>query len=119
MKKFIHQFPYKKERGQAIIMVAFGLIGLIAMVGLVIDTGILFIEYGKLKRGVDAAAIAAAQQFRSSSGGGALDPVTLIDAAKNYLQLNESGVDTANIVVHSCAEAVGTPGRPFCAIRIR
>lgn len=36
------------------------------MVGLVVDTGILLIEYGKLKRGVDAAAVAFLQQYRLS-----------------------------------------------------
>jgi len=111
MKKFAHRFLYKKERGQAIILVAFGLIGLIAMVGLVIDTGILFIEYGKLKRGVDAAAIAAAQEFRSVNGGTA-SLQAMKDAAKNYLQLNDADVDSANISVHSCSQPVGDPGRP-------
>jgi hypothetical protein len=111
MKKFAHRFLYKKERGQAIIMIAFGIIGLVSMVGLVIDTGILFIEYGKLKRGVDAAAIAAAQEFRAASGGVA-DPTAMRNAAINYLLLNDTNVDLANINVHSCAEAVGLPTRP-------
>jgi hypothetical protein len=106
MKTPVQKSIHKKERGQAIILVAFGLIGLVAMVGLVIDTGIMFIEYGKLKRGVDAAAIAAAQQYRSVSGGSTLDAIALVDAAKNYLQLNQSDVADADIVVHSCEDAV-------------
>lgn len=93
-----------KERGQAIILVAFGIIGLVAMVGLVIDTGILFIEYGKLKRGVDAASIAAAQQYRSVSGGSTLDQVALENAARNFIQLNQT--DAVTIEVHSCEDVV-------------
>ena len=57
------------------------------MVGLVVDTGILLIEYGKLKRGVDAAAVASAQQYRLS--GSVLDKTKLENAARNFLQLNQ------------------------------
>ncbi|MBK8823807.1 MAG: VWA domain-containing protein [Anaerolineales bacterium] len=97
-KKILH----KAERGQAIILVAFALIGLVAMVGLVVDTGILLIEYGKLKRGVDAAAVASAQQYRLS--GNVLDKTKLENAARNFLQLNQS-TDITNVTIHSCEDA--------------
>ncbi|HNJ15409.1 MAG TPA: pilus assembly protein TadG-related protein, partial [Anaerolineales bacterium] len=57
------------ERGQAIILIAFAFVGLIAMVGLMTDGGVLLIEYARLKRGIDAASVAAAQQFRKDFNG--------------------------------------------------
>ncbi len=100
------KFLKNSERGQAIIIVAFAIIGLIAMVGLVTDTGILLIEYGKLKRGVDAAAIAAAQQYRQPTSGTELDQAALENAAKNFLQLNQA-TDIVSVVVHSCESPSG------------
>lgn len=54
----------KSERGQAIILIALAAVGLIAMVGLMVDGGILLIEYGRLKRALDAASLSAALQYR-------------------------------------------------------
>jgi Flp pilus assembly protein TadG len=101
IKQRLQKILYKSERGQAIILVAFAIIGLVAMVGLVIDTGILLIEYGKLKRGVDAAAVSAAQQYRLS--GNVLDKPALENAAYNFLQLNQS-TDIVSVTVHSCED---------------
>lgn len=98
MKKRLQNFLNKSERGQAIILVAFAIVGLVAMVGLVTDTGILLIEYGKLKRGVDAAAVSAAQQYRLS--GNVLDTEALENAAYNFLQLNQSTDITSVTVLH-------------------
>ena len=104
-KQRLQKLIHKTERGQAIILIAFAIIGLVAMVGLVTDTGILLIEYGKLKRGVDAAAVAAAQQYRLQ--GNALDQAALENAAKNFLQLNQStDLVEDSVIVHSCASPV-------------
>ena len=96
IKQRFQKLLHKTERGQAIILVAFAIIGLVAMVGLVTDTGILLIEYGKLKRGVDAAAIAAAQQYRAN-----VASADLVNAAYNFLQLNQS-TNITSVTVHSC-----------------
>jgi len=100
-KQRLQKLIHKAERGQAVILIAFAIIGLVAMVGLVTDTGILLIEYGKLKRGVDAAAVAAAQQYRLR--GNVLDQAALENAAKNFLQLNQStDILEDSVIVHSC-----------------
>ena len=52
------------ERGQVIIIVAMAMIGLVAFVGLAIDTGLVFVGQGRLRRAVDAAALASASNFR-------------------------------------------------------
>jgi hypothetical protein len=107
IKQRLQKFFRKAERGQAIILIAFAIIGLVAMVGLVTDTGILLIEYGKLKRGVDAAAISAAQQYRLS--GTELDQEALENAAFQFLQLNQS-TNIIDVTIHSCEDT--GPDRP-------
>jgi Flp pilus assembly protein TadG len=94
MKKILR----KTERGQAIILIAFAVVGLVAMVGLMTDTGILLIEYGRLKRGIDAASIAAAQQFRKN-----YDPNDLENAARQFLTLNQS--DVFDVQIYACDTA--------------
>lgn len=83
------------ERGQAIIIIAFAFIGLVAIVGLMVDGGMLLIEYARLKRGIDAASIAAAQQFRRDFTASDLE-----NAARNFLILNQS--DVVNILIQTC-----------------
>lgn len=89
------QIIKNSERGQAIVLLALAMVGLIAIVGLMTDTGILLIEYAKLKRGIDSAAIAAAQQFRRGFTG-----ADLATAAQQFLILNNS--DASNINVYRC-----------------
>lgn len=91
MKRFIKN----AERGQAIVIVALAMVGLIGIVGLMTDGGMLLIEYGKLKRGIDSASIAAASQFRRNFSGS-----DLYNAASEFLILNQS--DAANIIVFRC-----------------
>lgn len=96
MKRFNKWFR-NTERGQAILIIAFAMVGLVAFVGLMTDGGVLLIEYGKLKRGIDAAAVAASQQFRRG-----FDGADLADAARNFLVLNES--DASEILIYRCKE---------------
>lgn len=87
--------PNKTESGQAIVLIALAMVGLIAMVGLMTDGGMMLIEYGKLKRAVDAASISASQQFRRGFSG-----ADLADAAATFLNLNQS--NASNIIVYRC-----------------
>lgn len=82
----------KLERGQAIILIALAAVGLIAMIGLVVDGGIMLIEYGRLKRAIDAASLSAALQYREG-----YTPLELQDAAEEFLNLNQ--LDVVNIQV--------------------
>lgn len=95
------KLPFKKlrsaDRGQAILIIALAMVGLVAFVGMMTDGGVLLIEYGKLKRGIDAAAIASAQQFRAGFQG-----ADLATAAQNFLILNESEAD--NIIIYRCKD---------------
>lgn len=99
LKKFIQN----TERGQAIVLLALAMIGLVAIVGLMTDTGILLIEYAKLKRGIDSAAIASAQQFRRGFTG-----ADLAKAAQQFLIFNNS--DASNITVYRCQDTLVSDG---------
>jgi Flp pilus assembly protein TadG len=113
MKQGIKNFIKKAEHGQAIILIAFAFVGLVAMVGLVTDTGIVLIEYGKLKRSVDAAAVGAAQQYRQASGTEDINAEALENAAINFLYLNQIN-NLSNITVHSCEDAVVADRPTLC-----
>jgi hypothetical protein len=83
------------ERGQALVLIAMALIGLLAFIGLMVDAGLLFIGVGHLRRAVDAAALAAAAQFREGR--------TMEDqaaAAREVIHLN--GVDPSELILQIC-----------------
>ena len=90
------------ERGQAIILIAFAIIGMIAIVGLMTDSGILLIEYARLKRGIDAASVAAALQFRRN-----FVATDLENAAEEFLRLNQSQV--TDVQIDTCITLPGDP----------
>lgn len=94
----------RSERGQAIVLIIFAFVGLVAMVGLVTDTGLVLIEYGKLKRSVDAAAIAAAQEYRPDPDTGDLNVTMMTNAAENMLRLNQTE-NVSEISVTTCEDA--------------
>src|ERR1700690_3887106 len=90
----------KSQRGQVLIIVVFAIVGLVAFTGLVVDTGLVFIGNGKLRRATDAAALAAAAQYRKDPY-----PPALSQAAKEFLVLNN--IAGADATVYVC-----NPGYP-------
>lgn len=93
--------PRRGERGQSLVLIAAGMIGLLAFVGLTVDAGILFIGMGHLRRAVDAAAIAAASQFRE---GRTFDE--LEKSARQVISLN--GVDPNKLELRACVDVSGS-----------
>lgn len=85
----------RAERGQAILVIAMAIFGLLVFIGLTVDAGILFIGIGHLRRAVDAAALAAAAQFRE---GRSYDEMQSI--AEQTVALN--GVNEATLLVITC-----------------
>jgi len=53
----------KKEKGQSLIIVAFGIITLVGFVGLAVDLGSSYVERIRIRRAADAAALAAAAEL--------------------------------------------------------
>jgi len=54
----------QKERGQSLIIIALAFVALLGFVGLVTDVGSLYVTYTQLKRAVDSAAVAAANNIK-------------------------------------------------------
>ncbi|MES0339086.1 MAG: hypothetical protein ABUK15_03425, partial [Anaerolineales bacterium] len=93
----------KLQRGQALLLIALAFIGLAAFIGLTVDSGILFIQIGHLRRAVDSASLAAANQFRE---GRTLAEIEA--AADEFINLNS--LNPANAVIFICDIADPTAG---------
>jgi Flp pilus assembly protein TadG len=104
-----NQSIHKKEKGQIIVILALVFIGLVAIVGLSIDMGYMYVSYSRLRRAVDGAALAATSQFRENYTITGLEAV-----AKQFLQLNDIGAvgtdpNTLSVFVETCDNAPGDP----------
>ncbi len=77
------------EGGQIIVLVAILMVGLVAVVGLVTDGGLVFSQRRDLQNAADAAALAGAMQIDENayraSGAVALDEGAARQAAEEYL----------------------------------
>lgn len=92
------------ERGQALVLIALAFVGLAAFIGLAVDAGILFINVGHLRRAVDAAALAAANQFRESR------TLPEMEAAADEL-VNLNSLNPADARIYICD--IITPNDPY------
>ncbi len=93
-----------QEKGQIILLVVFAIVGLIVVTGLVVDGGLFFIQAARLRRAVDAAAIATALQIREG-----YQPQDLIRAAEQFNRLNQD--DIFDIEVRLCDYSEYNPTR--------
>jgi Flp pilus assembly protein TadG len=93
MSKFLKK---KKDKGQVLVIMAISLFALLMFVGLAIDGTQLFLNYTRLKRAVDSAAVAAANDFRR---GVSLDQMKA--AAQEILDMQQV-TDDVNIQVYMC-----------------
>jgi len=88
----------REEGGQVIVLVAVLMAGLVAVVGLVTDGGLVFTQKRDLQNVADAAALAGAMQidqdaYRASGGASVmLDETAAYQAAVEYLRA-EGGLD--------------------------
>jgi len=101
----------RASKGQALILVAMAFIGLLAIAGLAVDLGRVFIARGMLIRAVDAAALGAATQFRE---GRTITEMTIM--ADQIMNLN--GVDPTHVIVEDCPHAL-TSGDPELCVEPR
>lgn len=82
------------QRGQAMVLLALAFVGLAAFTGLAVDSGILFIQIGHLRRAADAASLAAANQFREGRTTDQIDA-----AADEFINLNSLNPAEADIFI--------------------
>lgn len=92
------------RKGQALVIFAVALLALVVFIGLAIDAGSVYVSYGQLKRAVDAAAVAAANDFKRGTEGMTMaDRLALMTAAADeVLDLHNVDMTTVDLVVVVC-----------------
>lgn len=70
-------------RGQVLVIFAVALVALLFFVGLAVDAGVMYVAYGQLKRAIDSAAVASANNFKRGKTEGEMK-----EAAKETLRLH-------------------------------
>lgn len=93
-----------RQKGQALLLVALAFVGLAAFIGLAVDAGILLSHIGHLRRAVDAASLAAANQFREGR-----TPAELSTMALELIRLN--GLNPSTATAYICD--LNDPGSPY------
>ena len=90
----------RAERGQAVFIMVFVLVGLLAMLGLAIDGGTVFLERRRMQNAADAASLAGTRRLAEAICAGDTDDVVLDDAVLteiiNYAEAN--GVENTDVV---------------------
>lgn len=93
MKTLTKSFK-KSGKGQVLVMVALTLVALVAIIGLAIDMGYMYVSYARLRRAADAASLAGSGEFKRNYTRARLDA-----AARQVLFLNLNGPDTSDSAV--------------------
>jgi len=93
-----------RERGQAIVITAIAFMAILAFTGLVTDAGTLYLNYTRLKRALDAAAVAAANNIKDSSLPAAQRSANIREAARELLALNDIS-NIYSLETYTCDDA--------------
>jgi hypothetical protein len=103
----------KTEKGQVLILIAVGIVGLIAMVALAIDGGNAFADRRSAQNAADTAAYAAILAYLENDSDAAVEAVGLLRASQNRYSNDGTNVVTVTIdpdfASHGCT---GRNGRP-------
>ena len=102
-----------RERGQALVITAVAFMAMLAFAGLVTDAGSLYLNFTRLKRGLDSAAVAAANQIRDSSLPAAQRRALIQESAREMLALND--IDNIYSLETYLCEDAGIPAN-FAAV---
>jgi len=109
----LHLLPFLRprlrgrSRGQAMVLIALAFIGLASFIGLTVDAGILFIQIGHLRRAVDSASLAAANQFREGRSIAEIEA-----AADEFINLNSLNPATADVFICDINNPTATNPNP-------
>jgi hypothetical protein len=89
----------RRSAGQVLVVFAISLLALLFFIGLALDAGIVYVNYGQLKRAVDAGSVAAANNFKQGASN-----EEMYAAVLEVLKLQNVNVDPAalNLVVTTC-----------------
>ncbi|MEQ8672681.1 MAG: pilus assembly protein TadG-related protein [Aggregatilineales bacterium] len=100
VSKRLKRFLRKSQTGQSIVILALGMVGLLAIVGIAVDISILFVRFNTLRRAVDSASIAAAGQMRQDRSMGEVGL-----AARQFIEFHN--LDPRFVEVETCHTAQG------------
>lgn len=95
MRTLLRRLMRQGQIGQSVVILALGMVGLLAFVGITTDISVLFVRYSALRRAVDAASIAAAGQMRQDR---TIATVSL--TARQYIEFH--GINPRDVVVETC-----------------
>lgn len=101
LKTFLHR-PLANQQGQSIIIIAFAFLGLIAMLGLALDMGLVYIEQTRLKRAADAAALAGVVELPNEEQA-IIRAINYLDANGYTLRDATTGQPQVNVYIRGCA----------------
>jgi hypothetical protein len=99
--KNLLRVPVFDQKGQSIIIFVFAFLGLIAMLGLALDLGLVYIERTRIKRAVDAATLAAVVELPSEEKA-MLRAINYLDE-NGYRLRSDAGQPQVNIYIRGCA----------------
>ena len=94
-------FPGPDEKGQSIVIITFAFLGLIAMLGLALDLGLVYIEQTRIKRAVDAATLAGVSELPFEEGA-FIQAVNYLDE-NGYNLRDFAGQPQVNIYMRGCS----------------
>ena len=98
-----------RRKAQLLVIFAVGILAMLAFTGFAIDLAQYLVHRAHLRRAVDAAAMAAAGQFRSGYASVSEMKTSMERAAKETLALNGVQVSTMEIKTSVDKDAGGTP----------
>src|SRR5512146_1209316 len=93
------KFFQKRENGQILVIIAAAMLVLLVFIGLAIDGTMVYLNYTRLKRAVDAAAVAAANDFKRGN-----TVSQMSQSSREILRLHEVDPATVNLSVYICDE---------------
>ncbi len=103
MSNIFNRLLQKREQGQILVIMGLIFIGLVAVIGLAIDLGLVFVAHSRLNRAVDAAALAATSEFKRN-----YRINDMRAAAEQMLKLNDiDETNTLDIDIDTCTTRPG------------
>lgn len=101
MRKRFRYFSLPNQKGQSIVIITFAVMGLIAMLGLALDLGLVYIERTRIKRAVDAAVLAGVVELPSEEQA-FLRAINYLDE-NGYRLRDGTGAARINVYIRGCA----------------
>lgn len=101
---------FREEHGQSIVLIALLMIGMIAMLGLVLDGGNAYVQRRRMQNVADAAAFAGGRALALQLAAGSNDQTPIQTAVNAYATYNGGSTSTGGLQVTYLNPTGGTTG---------